>query len=58
MAEAINAFNGGMIVISHDFRLLLQVAEEIRVIGKGIHVWDGDIRSYKQSLKKTFGYKK
>lgn len=58
MAEAIKAFNGGVVVISHDFRLLQQVAEEIWVIDRGIHVWEGDIRSYKDSLKKTFGYKK
>jgi ATP-binding cassette subfamily F protein 2 len=58
MAEAINNFNGGVVVISHDFRLLQQVAEEIWVIDKGLHIWDGDIRSYKESLKKKFGYKK
>ncbi len=58
MAEAIKAFNGGVVVISHDFRLLQQVAEEIWVINKGLKVWDGDIRSYKASLKKTHGYKK
>ena len=58
MAEAIKAFNGGVIVISHDFRLLQQIAEEIWVIDRGLKVWDGDIRSYKASLKKKFGYKK
>jgi len=58
MSDAINAFNGGVVVISHDFRLLQQVAEEIWVIEKGLHVWDGDIRSYKASLKKKHGYKK
>ena len=31
MAEAVKAFNGGVVVISHDFRLLQQVAEEIWV---------------------------
>mmetsp|Transcript_2578 Transcript_2578/g.2680 ORF Transcript_2578/g.2680 Transcript_2578/m.2680 type:complete len:614 (-) Transcript_2578:291-2132(-) len=58
MAEAINSFNGGVVVISHDFRLLQQVAEEIWVIDKGLHVFDGDIRAYKASLKKLHGYKK
>jgi len=58
MAEAIKAFNGGVVVISHDFRLLQQVAEEIWIIDKGLKVWDGDIRSYKASLKKKHGYKK
>ena len=42
MSDAINAFNGGVVVISHDFRLLQQVAEEIWVIEKGLHVWDGN----------------
>jgi ATP-binding cassette, subfamily F, member 2 len=58
MAEAIKQFNGGVVVISHDFRLLQQVAEEIWVIDKGLHVFDGDIRAYKSSLKKLHGYKK
>ncbi len=58
MAEAIKAFNGGVVVISHDFRLLQQVAEEIWIVDHGLRVWDGDIRSYKASLKSTFGYRK
>jgi ATP-binding cassette subfamily F protein 2 len=58
MAEAIKAFNGGVVVISHDFRLLQQITDEIWVVNKGLHIWDGDIRSYKASLKKTYGYKK
>lgn len=52
MAEAIRMFNGGVVVISHDFRLLSQVADEIWVVDKGLVVWDGDINSYKASLKK------
>lgn len=58
MAEAIKAFNGGVVVISHDFRLLQKVAEEIWVIDRGVKVFDGDIRAYKASLKKKFGYSK
>ena len=58
MAEAIKAFNGGVVVISHDFRLLQQIAEEIWVIDHGVKVFDGDIRDYKKTLKKKFGYKK
>jgi ATP-binding cassette subfamily F protein 2 len=58
MAEAINAFNGGVVVISHDFRLLAQIAEEIWVVDHGLRVFDGDIRKYKASLKKAYGYKK
>ena len=58
MAEAIKNFQGGVVVISHDFRLLQHVADEIWVIDKGLKRWDGDIVSYKASLKKKFGYKK
>ena len=52
MAEAIKNFNGGLVVISHDFRLLSQVAKEVWVVDKGIKIWDGDIRSYKAWVKK------
>lgn len=52
MAEAINAFKGGVVLISHDFRLLQQVADEIWVVDKGITKWEGDIRSYKAHLAK------
>jgi len=58
MVEAIKAFNGGVVVISHDFRLLQQITDEIWVVNKGLHVWDGDIRSYKAFLKSQHGYKK
>jgi len=58
MAEAIKAFNGGVMVISHDFRLLDKVAEEIWVVDHGLKVFDGNIREYKTSLKAKFGYKK
>lgn len=58
MAEAINNFNGAVVVISHDFRLLAQVAEEIWVVDHGLRVFDGDIRAYKASLKRVHGYKK
>jgi len=53
LAEAVNAFNGGMVVVSHDFRLLQQVAKQIWVCdNKTITTWRGDIRSYKTSLIK------
>lgn len=52
MAEAINHFKGGVILISHDFRLLQQVADEIWVVDNGVQKWDGDIRSYKAYLAK------
>ncbi|PXF45816.1 ABC transporter F family member 2 [Gracilariopsis chorda] len=52
LAEAINNFEGGVVLVSHDFRLLSQVAREIWVVENGVKVWDGDILSYKESLKK------
>lgn len=53
LAEAINDFDGGMILVSHDFRLISQVTEEIWVCEKQtITKWDGDIFSYKQRLVK------
>lgn len=52
LAEAINAFEGGVVLVSHDFRLLSQVAREIWVVEDGVKVWSGDILSYKESLKK------
>jgi ATP-binding cassette subfamily F protein 2 len=52
LAEAINAFEGGMILVSHDFRLVSQVAEEVWVCDKQmIKKWDGDIFSYKEYLR-------
>merc|ERR1711871_391241 len=53
LADAINNFNGGVMVISHDFRLLSQIAEEIWEVDRGIRVFDGDIRAYKATLSDT-----
>jgi ATP-binding cassette subfamily F protein 2 len=56
LAEAINNFNGGMVLVSHDFRLINQVAKEIWVVdNKKVTVWQGDIQSYKAHLKKQMG---
>lgn len=53
LAEAINCFPGGMILVSHDFRLVSQVAEEVWVCdNQGIQKWDGDIFSFKNHLRK------
>ena len=48
LAEAINKFEGGLVLVSHDFRLIDQVAKEIWVCEKGkVTPWKGDIRAYK-----------
>merc|ERR1712151_616777 len=53
LAEAINNFSGGLVLVSHDFRLIGQVAKEIWVCDKKtISKWDGDIQSYKRLLKR------
>jgi len=56
LAEAINHYNGGLVLVSHDFRLIDQVAKEIWVCEKQtVHVWKQDIRAYKKKLAKGMG---
>merc|ERR1712137_344531 len=52
LALAINAFSGGLVLVSHDFRLIDQVANEIWECDRGITPWRGDIKSYKTHLQK------
>jgi ATP-binding cassette subfamily F protein 2 len=53
LAAAINNFSGGLVLVSHDFRLIGQVAKEIWVCDKRtVSKWTGDIQSYKKHLKK------
>jgi len=53
LARAINNFSGGLVLVSHDFRLIGQVAKQIWVCDKKtIAPWKGDIQSYKVALKK------
>ena len=52
LADAINAFEGGVVVVSHDFRLLDKIAKDIMVCeNQTTHRWDGDIASYKKHLR-------
>lgn len=52
LANAINAFEGGLVLVSHDFRLIGQVCEEIWECKDGrIIKWQGDILSYKKYLR-------
>ena len=54
LADAINAYNGGVVLVSHDFRLIDQVASEIWVCENGgVTVWKDDIRAYKRKLAKV-----
>ncbi|KAJ3280234.1 hypothetical protein HK104_000811 [Borealophlyctis nickersoniae] len=52
LADAINEFDGGVVLISHDFRLIDQVAQEVWIVDGGeVEEFDGDIRDYKARLK-------
>eukprot|EP01125_Pyxidicula_operculata_P021212 TRINITY_DN8090_c0_g1_i1.p1 TRINITY_DN8090_c0_g1~~TRINITY_DN8090_c0_g1_i1.p1 ORF type:complete len:594 (-),score=174.81 TRINITY_DN8090_c0_g1_i1:326-2107(-) len=52
LAAAINNWDGGLVLVSHDFRLISQVANEIwECKGKRVVRWQGDIMSYKVKLR-------
>lgn len=53
LADAIKGFAGGCFLVSHDFRLIDQVAKEIWVCDhKNITPWKGTIQEYKKMLEK------
>jgi len=53
LADAIKAFAGGVVVVSHDFRLLDKIAKDIMVCEKKtVRRWDGSIAEYKNHLRK------
>ncbi|KAF9159832.1 hypothetical protein DFQ27_008215 [Actinomortierella ambigua] len=52
LADAIKAFTGGVVLVSHDFRLLKEVADQILVVDRGVSVFDGTILEYKKILQK------
>lgn len=52
LAEAINEFDGGMVLVSHDFRLINQCAEEIWICEHTkVTKWKGNILDYKDHLR-------
>lgn len=56
LAQAINAWDGGVLLISHDFALVQQVAKEIFVCDKGkLTKFDGDMQMFKKVLRKEMG---
>lgn len=53
LADAIRCFSGGVVLVSHDFRLIDQVAKEIWVCeDQGVKKFDGSIHEYKTKLSK------
>ncbi|KAJ4778189.1 ABC transporter F family member 1 [Rhynchospora pubera] len=56
LAEALNEWDGGMVLVSHDFRLINQVAQEIWVCeNQAVTRWEGDIMAFKQHLRSKAG---
>lgn len=56
LADALNNFKGGMVLVSHDFRLIERVARDIWVCDKKtVKPWKGTIREYKAKLAKQMG---
>eukprot|EP01006_Ploeotia_vitrea_P046516 TRINITY_DN67031_c2_g1_i2.p1 TRINITY_DN67031_c2_g1~~TRINITY_DN67031_c2_g1_i2.p1 ORF type:complete len:622 (-),score=98.50 TRINITY_DN67031_c2_g1_i2:350-2182(-) len=52
LAEAILDFDGGVVLVSHDIRLISQVAEEIWIVENGeVAVFNGDIAKYKEQIR-------
>ena len=53
LARCLQKFQGGVVVISHDMRLVSQVAEEIYICDhKKITKYKGDIMDFKMHTKK------
>jgi ATP-binding cassette subfamily F protein 2 len=52
LADAIKGYEGGVILVSHDFRLIDQVANDIWICeNQKVTKWDGGILDYKNHLK-------
>lgn len=51
LADGINNFSGGLVLVSHDFRLISQVAKEVWVCDhKTVKPFKGDITTYKKQI--------
>jgi ATP-binding cassette subfamily F protein 2 len=54
LARCLNSFKGGIIIISHDMRLISQVAKDIYICDdKKIERFTGDIMKFKLHQKKV-----
>ena len=52
LAKAVNEFEGGMVLVSHDMRLISQVAQEIWICDhKTITMYKGDIQNFKMDMR-------
>ncbi|KAL3518424.1 hypothetical protein ACH5RR_021013 [Cinchona calisaya] len=56
LAEALKEWDGGLVLVSHDFRLINQVAQEIWVCeNQTVTRWEGDIMGFKEHLRQKAG---
>ncbi|KAI8980429.1 P-loop containing nucleoside triphosphate hydrolase protein [Pilobolus umbonatus] len=54
LADAIRRFSGGVVLVSHDFRLISQIAEQIWRCEHGkVEPFKGSINEYKETLRKN-----
>lgn len=56
LAKAVNEFSGGLVLVSHDMRLISQVAEEIWICdNKTVKKYHGDIQNFKMDMRNQMG---
>jgi len=56
LAKAINEFEGGLVLVSHDMRLISQVAKEIWICDhKCVTKYNGDIQNFKMQMRSHMG---
>jgi len=59
LAKAVNDFAGGMVLVSHDMRLISQVANEIWICDdKSVSKYKGDIKDFKMDMRTKMGIEK
>eukprot|EP00389_Voromonas_pontica_P012346 GDKH01018959.1.p2 GENE.GDKH01018959.1~~GDKH01018959.1.p2 ORF type:complete len:222 (+),score=78.24 GDKH01018959.1:235-900(+) len=53
LADAVSKFEGGVLLVSHDFRLIEKVAKEVWLCdNKTVKPYKGDVQAYKKELVK------
>jgi ABC-type glutathione transport system ATPase component len=56
LAKAVNEYKGGLVLVSHDMRLISQVANEIWICdNKTITTYQGDILNFKMKMRAEMG---
>uniref|UniRef100_A0A6V0BTU4 ABC transporter domain-containing protein n=1 Tax=Pseudo-nitzschia australis TaxID=44445 RepID=A0A6V0BTU4_9STRA len=56
LAKAVNEYEGGLVLVSHDMRLISQVANEIWICDEGtITKYKGDIMNFKMDMRSQMG---